>query len=224
MTDSPHILVVDDHQEIRDLLARHLKKEGFRVAFAADGKAMWRLLADARIDLIVLDIMMPGDDGLTLCRKLRAEKTTASVPIVMLTAKGEEFDRVLGLEMGADDYLAKPFSARELVARIRAVLRRVGTGQAVEPVDPGQVVRFADWAFDMDARHLEAADGTIVSLSTGEYDLLAVFVQRPGRVLNRDQLLDLTRGGGGGPPSTAVSIPRSAACARRSSPTPVTRS
>jgi two-component system OmpR family response regulator len=194
MNDSPHILVVDDHQEIRDLVARHLKKEGFRVDTAADGKAMWRILVDARIDLIVLDLMLPGEDGLALCRKLRAEKPTAVIPIIMLTAKGEEIDRVLGLEMGADDYMAKPFSARELVARIKAVLRRSQGPAAAEEVEAAERLRFAGWTLDVAARHLEAADGTLVPLSTGEYDLLMAFVQRPGRVLNRDQLLDLTRG------------------------------
>ena len=194
MNDSPHILVVDDHQEIRDLVARHLKKEGFRVDTAAEGKAMWRVLADARIDLIVLDLMLPGEDGLALCRRLRAEKPTAAIPIIMLTAKGEEIDRVLGLEMGADDYMGKPFSPRELVARIKAVLRRSQGPAAAEEAEVAERLRFAGWTLDVAARHLEAIDGTLVPLSTGEYDLLMAFVQRPGRVLNRDQLLDLTRG------------------------------
>ena len=195
MSDSPHILVVDDHQEIRDLVARHLKREGFRVDTAGDGKALWRVLADARIDLMVLDLMLPGEDGLSLCRRLRADQATAAIPIIMLTAKGDEIDRILGLEMGADDYMAKPFSARELIARIRAVLRRSqagggGGGEAEPPARYG----FAGWTLDVAGRHLEAEDGTVVPLSTGEYDLLMAFVQRPGRVLNRDQLLDLTRG------------------------------
>ena len=121
MNDGPHILIVDDHREMRDLVSRALAKEGFRVATAADGKAMRKVLADAHIDLVLLDLMLPGEDGLSLCRALRAE---ADIPIIMLTAKGDEVDRVIGLEMGADDYLPKPFGSRELIARIRAVLRR----------------------------------------------------------------------------------------------------
>ena len=121
MQGAPHILIVDDHREIRDLVSRALTKEGFRVSTAADGRAMQKMLADGRIDLILLDLMLPGEDGLSLCRKLRAE---SNVPIIMLTAKGEEVDRVIGLEMGADDYLSKPFGSRELIARIKAVLRR----------------------------------------------------------------------------------------------------
>src|SRR5579859_1202206 len=121
MTGEPHILVVDDHREIRDLVSRALAKEGFRVSSAADGKAMRQILADARIDLVLLDLMLPGEDGLSLCRDLRAKST---IPIIMLTAKGDEVDRVIGLEMGADDYLPKPFGTRELTARIKAVLRR----------------------------------------------------------------------------------------------------
>src|SRR5690242_10031511 len=125
MTGGPHILVVDDHREIRDLVSRALVKEGFRVTTAADGMAMRRILADARIDLILLDLMLPGEDGLSLCRNLRAK---SAIPIIMLTAKGDEVDRVIGLEMGADDYLPKPFGTRELTARIKAVLRRAHGG------------------------------------------------------------------------------------------------
>ena len=121
MQGAPHILIVDDHREIRDLVSRALTKEGFRVSAAADGRAMRKIMADSRIDLVLLDLMLPGEDGLSLCRTLRAE---SNVPIIMLTAKGEEVDRVIGLEMGADDYLPKPFGSRELIARIKAVLRR----------------------------------------------------------------------------------------------------
>ena len=194
MIDCAHILVVDDHQEIRDLVARHLSKEGFRVDTAADGRTMWRVLADAHIDLVVLDLMLPGEDGLSLCRKLRADKATARLPVIMLTAKGEEIDRVLGLEMGADDYMPKPFGARELVARIRAVLRRARGIDEAGREEHAETFRFAGWTLDVSARHLVASDGTMVPLSTGEYDLLMAFVHRPGRVLNRNQLLDLTRG------------------------------
>jgi two-component system OmpR family response regulator len=192
MRGTPHILVVDDHRELRDLVARALVKEGFRVSLAEDGKAMRKVLRDGRIDLILLDLMLPGEDGLALCRALRAE---SAVPIIMLTAKGEEVDRVIGLEMGADDYLPKPFGSRELVARIRAVLRRVGTAAtSPEARHGGQLRRFDRWTLNLESRELLRDDGVVVPLSTGEYDLLVALVERPQRVLNRDQLLDLARG------------------------------
>lgn len=191
MEGSPHILVVDDNQEIRDLLSRFLVKDGFRVSTAPDGRAMRKVLAESTIDLIVLDLMLPGEDGLTLCRRLRAE---SEIPVVMLTAKGEEIDRVLGLEMGADDYLAKPFSTRELLARIKAVLRRVRSLPATRGAAGIDVFRFAGWRLDTAKWELESADGVIVPLSTGEFDLLLALVHHPQRVLSRDQLLDLARG------------------------------
>jgi two-component system OmpR family response regulator len=191
MLGAPHILIVDDHREIRDLVSRALAKEGFRVS-TADGRAMRKALADSRIDLILLDLMLPGEDGLSLCRGLRAE---SSIPIIMLTAKGDEVDRVIGLEMGADDYLPKPFGSRELIARIKAVLRR-----SQDKVGPSNIdrrpkhYRFDRWRLDTGARELLRDDGVTVPLSTGEYDLLISFVERPQRVLKRDQLLDLARG------------------------------
>lgn len=192
MPGAPHILIVDDHREIRDLVSRALSKEGFRVSAAADGKAMRKVLADGRIDLILLDLMLPGEDGLSLCRSLRAE---SSIPIIMLTAKGEEIDRVIGLEMGADDYLAKPFGSRELVARIRAVLRRSQEKLAgSNPDRRPKRYHFDRWGLDTGARELLRDDGVTVPLSTGEYDLLLVLIERPQRVLSRDQLLDLARG------------------------------
>lgn len=192
MAKGPHILVVDDHREIRDLVSRALSKEGFRVSTAADGRAMRKTLADSRIGLILLDLMLPGEDGLSLCRAIRAE---SNIPIIMLTAKGDEVDRVIGLEMGADDYLPKPFGSRELIARIRAVLRR-----SQEKVPAGNTNRrpkrycFDRWTLDTGSRELLRNDGVTVPLSTGEYDLLIALVERPQRVLNRDQLLDLARG------------------------------
>jgi len=192
MANGPHILIVDDHREIRDLVSRALSKEGFRVSTAGDGRAMRKLLAESRIDLILLDLMLPGEDGLSLCRAVRAE---SNVPIIMLTAKGDEVDRVIGLEMGADDYLPKPFGSRELIARIKAVLRR--TQEKVAAVDPERRAKryhFDLWALNTGARELIRNDGVTVPLSTGEYDLLIAFVERPQRVLNRDQLLDLARG------------------------------
>jgi two-component system OmpR family response regulator len=192
MPGAPHILIVDDHREIRDLVARALAKEGFRVSTAADGRALRKMLADSRIDLVLLDLMLPGEDGLSLCRALRAE---SEIPIIMLTAKGDEVDRVIGLEMGADDYLPKPFGSRELVARIKAVLRRSReTAAAVSPDGRPACYHFDRWGLDTSARELLRDDGVTVPLSTGEYDLLLAFVQRPQRVLSRDQLLDLARG------------------------------
>jgi two-component system OmpR family response regulator len=192
MQGAPHILIVDDHREIRDLVSRALSKEGFRVSAAADGRAMRKVLDDSRIDLILLDLMLPGEDGLSLCRSLRA---ASRVPIIMLTAKGDELDRVIGLEMGADDYLPKPFGSRELIARIRAVLRRSQeTALASKPSQPPAQYRFDRWRLDTGRRELLRDDGVAIPLSTGEYDLLIVFVERPQRVLSRDQLLDLARG------------------------------
>lgn len=197
MNTSAHILIVDDDKEIRDLLARFLDKHGLRVTVAADGRDMKKALADWKIDLIVLDLMLPGEDGLTLCRNLRSE---SSIPVIMLTAMGEEMDRIVGLEMGADDYLAKPFNPRELLARIKAVLRRAdelpqasdrGTG---DDGDRDRVYVFSGWNLDAQRRDLISPDGVMVSLSGGEFELLMAFVSHPGRVLSRDQLLDLARG------------------------------
>lgn len=192
MQGGAHILIVDDHREIRDLVSRALTKEGFRVSSAADGRAMRKVLADGRIDLILLDLMLPGEDGLSLCRALRSE---SNIPIIMLTAKGDEIDRVIGLEMGADDYLPKPFGSRELVARIKAVLRRSRDKAATADTDRRSKRYYFDrWQLDTGARELLRDDGVTVPLSTGEYDLLIAFVERPQRVLSRDQLLDLARG------------------------------
>ncbi|MGL5498569.1 MAG: response regulator [Aeromonas sobria] len=186
-----HILVVDDHSEIRDLLKRFLEQHGLRVSCARDGKEMKRLLEEREFDLLVLDLMMPGEDGLTLCRELRVK---SSLPIIMLTAMGEETDRIIGLEMGADDYLAKPFNPRELLARIKAVMRRTKaeTQPAAETLT--RDLRFDRWLLDINRRELVDEDGVGLSLSTAEFDLLKVFLERPQRVLSRDQLLDLARG------------------------------
>jgi two-component system, OmpR family, response regulator len=192
MAGAPHILIVDDHREIRDLVSRALSKEGFRVSTAADGRAMRKVMASSRIDLILLDLMLPGEDGLSLCRLLRAQ---SNVPVIMLTAKGDEVDRVIGLEMGADDYLPKPFGSRELIARIKAVLRRSREGVATASPDrPPNAIISDRWALDTATRELIRDDGVTVPLSTGEYDLLIALVERPQRVLSRDQLLDLARG------------------------------
>jgi len=192
MQGSPHVLIVDDHREIRDLVTRALSKENFRVSAAADGRAMRKVLADSRIDLILLDLMLPGEDGLSLCRSIRAG---SNIPIIMLTAKGDEVDRVIGLEMGADDYLSKPFGSRELIARIKAVLRRSTDPASTQRSDPRpKRYRFDRWELHTATRELLRDDGVTVSLSTGEYDLLIALLERPQRVLSRDQLLDLARG------------------------------
>lgn len=194
METAHHILVVDDDREIRELLAEYLKKNGLRVTVAADGHQMRAALAAGGIDLIVLDLMLPDENGLTLCRNLRARAGTP-IPILMLTARADETDRIIGLEMGADDYLAKPFAARELLARIRAVLRRVQSApSAFGAVDTAGVLAFGGWRLDTVARHLIDASGTMVSLSGAEYRLLRVFLDHPQKVLNRDQLLSLTQG------------------------------
>lgn len=191
MDTSAHILIVDDDREIRDLLARFLTKHGLRITTAADGRDMLQALDDGKIDLIVLDLMLPGEDGLTLCRNLRA---TSRIPIIMLTAMGEETDRIIGLEMGADDYLAKPFNPRELLARIKAVLRRSEQTPSTAQFEDGTVLTFADWTLSLESRELQRPDGVMVPLSGGEFELLAAFATHAGRVLSRDQLLDLARG------------------------------
>jgi two-component system OmpR family response regulator len=194
MERTPHLLVVDDDREIRTLVAQFLTRHGFRVTSVKDGAEMMRALESARVDLIVLDLMLPGEDGLSLCRRLRAGAATAQTPVIMLTAMGEETDRIVGLEMGADDYLAKPFSPRELLARIKAVLRRATGPVPAGGGSAGKALRFEGWSLDLAKRELRSPDGALVQLSAGEYDLLVAFVEHPQRVLNRDQLLDLARG------------------------------
>jgi len=189
---NPHILVVEDDREIRTMVSRFLTKNGCRVTATEDAQSMGRALGMSRIDLIVLDIMLPGEDGLSICRRLRA---TSSTPIIMLTAAGEPVARVVGLEMGADDYVAKPFDPHELLARIRAVLRRAMT----LPRDQGalaQAMRFAGWRIDPMARELRNPEGVRVILTGAEFDLLLAFCRHARRTLTRDQLLDLSQGRG----------------------------
>jgi two-component system, OmpR family, response regulator len=205
MSEQPHILVVDDDREIRDLVTRYLSKHGLRVRGAADGREMRRVLKSWSIDLIILDLMLPGEDGLSLCRSLRAN---SKIPIIMLTAMGEETDRIVGLEMGADDYVAKPFNPRELLARIKAVLRRAESGPASKSEDadrPG-LNAFEGWQLDLDSRELTSPQGVLVSLSAGEFELLSAFVTHPQRVLTRDQLLDLARGRQAQPFDRAIDV------------------
>jgi len=201
MEGSPHILVVDDDREIRDLLARFLAKHNYRVSVAADGRAMRAALADRRIDLVVLDLMLPGEDGLALCRWLRGQ---SDLPVIMLTAMGEDIDRIVGLEVGADDYLPKPFNPRELLARIKAVLRRAG-GASRPAADRG-ALRFAGWRLEPAGRRLTAPDGGLVELTAGEFELLVALAERPQRVLSREQLLDLTRGRDAAPFDRSIDV------------------
>ena len=189
-----HILIVDDDREIRELAGNYLKKNGLRVSLAADGRQMRAFLEGSAVDLIVLDIMMPGDDGLKLCRELRVGKHKAT-PVLMLTARSEETDRIIGLEMGADDYLTKPFSARELLARINAVLRRTRMlPPNLQISESSRLIGFGNWRLDTTARHLLDEADTVVALSGAEYRLLRVFLDHPQRVLSREQLLNLTQG------------------------------
>jgi two-component system OmpR family response regulator len=191
MNSSPHILVVDDDREIRDLITRFLKKNGYRVESAANGREMQAALVAANIDLVVLDRVMPGEDGLELCRNLRKE---SRVPIILLTLLGSDTDRVVGLEMGADDYVTKPFNPQELLARIKAVLRRANELPVKASARAGRRVRFAGWVLDRVARDLISPEGALTELTDGEFDLLVAFVEHPQIALTRDQLLDLTRG------------------------------
>ena len=188
MNTPDHVLIVDDDAEIRSLLREYLEKNGYRVTAVPDGKGMWSALDASSADIIVLDLMLPGDDGLTLCRNLRAR---SEIPVIMLTARGEETDRIVGLEMGADDYLAKPFNPRELLARIKSILRRARS--LPENLQPEAVrqFKFAGWTLDADTRNLLSPDGVVVVLSGTEFKLLRIFLAHPNRVLNRDQLIDL---------------------------------
>jgi len=188
MTAPDHVLVVDDDAEIRNLLREYLEKNGYRVTTVADGKGMWAALELGRADLVVLDLMLPGDDGLTLCRNLRAR---SAMPVIMLTARGEETDRIVGLEMGADDYLAKPFNPRELLARIKSVLRRSRTLPDNLQSETASRIRFAGHVLDLASRNLVSPGGVVVALSGTEFRLLRIFLAHPNRVLNRDQLIDL---------------------------------
>ena len=190
MDRTPHILVVDDHREIRELLAKYLVKNGLRVSTANGGAEMRSALRGGAIDLIVLDIMMPGEDGLTLCRQIRQG---SDVPIVLLTAVSEETDRVVGLELGADDYVTKPFNPRELLARIRAILRRAAA-QSKPTESEAKRYRFGAWTVDTVRRVLIDGTGEESALGTAEFRLLTAFLARPGLTLSRDQLLDITVG------------------------------
>jgi len=196
----PRILVVDDDAELRALLQGYLGAHGYAVVAVEDGQALRRELAAGPFDLIILDLMLPGDDGLSLCRELRA---TSNLPILMLTARGDELDRIVGLEMGADDYLPKPFHPRELLARIRSILRRM---QDRAGVAPARALRFAGWSLDIGLRHLVGEDGVAVPLSTGEFRLLHALAESANRVLSRDRLTDVLSGREAGPFDRSVDV------------------
>jgi two-component system OmpR family response regulator len=184
------ILVVDDDAQLRQILAKLLRSGGYKATLVGSGREMMEALRTVYVDLIILDVMLPGASGIELCRQVRQ---TSSVPIMMLTARSEETDRVLGLEMGADDYLTKPFSSRELLARVRALLRRAAGAPNLVQVQSGTKYGFEGWIVDTLRRELANPDGVVVDLSSGEYDLLLAFVEAPQRVLSREQLLDLAR-------------------------------
>ena len=188
-TAPPHILMVDDDPGIRDVVSDFLGKHGYFVETAGDSREMEQVLEKGPVDLIVLDVMLPGEDGLAICRRLT---TSNAPPIIMLSAMGEDTDRIVGLELGADDYLSKPCNPRELLARVRAVLRRAEQRGSQSGVGAG--CEFAGWRLDLVRRELRSPDGVVVNLSSGEFSLLRAFVERPQRVLTRDQLLDFARG------------------------------
>ncbi|PTQ59799.1 winged helix family two component transcriptional regulator [Sphingomonas sp. BK036] len=191
MGDMPHLLLVDDERSIREPLAAYLTKQGFRVTQAGDAESARTRLTAYAIDLVILDIMMPGEDGLSLCRHIAA---TSDVPVILLTARTEETDRIIGLEMGADDYVVKPFSPRELATRVKVILRRATAGGARQHAPEANAYAFAGWVLKSGERALVDREGVSVPLSTGEYNLLLALVTRPRQVLTRDQLLDLTQG------------------------------
>jgi two-component system OmpR family response regulator len=202
MNDNGHILIVDDQREICDLVQEYLSSEGYRVSTAQDGAGMRRVMAQSPVDLVILDLMLPGEDGLTLARSLRQE---SSVGIVILTGRGEIVDRIIGLEMGADDYLPKPFHLRELLARVKSVLRRAST-RATDTTAPRSKARFAGWNLDLSSRELFSPAGREVRLTTGEFDLLAAFVNNANQVLTRDRLLDLARNREAGPFDRTIDV------------------
>jgi len=188
---APKLLIVDDDSEICHLLKQYLQKSEFKAEVAADGVQMFSMLKKASFDLIILDLMLPGEDGLSLLRRLRVD---ANIPVIMLTAMGEETDRIIGLEMGADDYISKPFNPRELLARIKSVLRRASISNDISKNEKSTKAEFSKWILDFKQRHLITPEEVVVPLSGGEFRLLKIFIENSGRTLSREQLLDLTQG------------------------------
>jgi two-component system, OmpR family, response regulator len=201
-----NILVVDDQKEICEVVQQYLSSEGYRVSVAHDGGGMRRVMAQEEVDLVILDLMLPGEDGLTLARALREEST---VGIIILTGRGETVDRIIGLEMGADDYLPKPFHLRELLARVKSVLRRASSRAQTDKsasIGGRAKARFAGWNLDLSTRELVSPTGGEVRLTTGEFDLLAAFVNNANQVLSRDRLLDLARNREAGPFDRTIDV------------------
>src|SRR5438477_3353907 len=204
MSDNGHILVVDDQKEICDVVQEYLTGEGYRVSTASDGGGMRRVLGQSHVDLVILDLMLPGEDGLTLARSLRDE---SGIGIIILTGRGETVDRIIGLEMGAVDYLPKPFHLRELLARVKSVLRRASSRHTDRQTAPTRSkARFAGWNLDLSSRELYSPSGKEVRLTTGEFDLLAAFVNNANQVLTRDRLLDLARNREAGPFDRTIDV------------------
>ncbi len=203
MSDNGHILIVDDEQEICDVVEEYLTGEGYRVSTARDGAGMRRVLGQSPVDLVILDLMLPGEDGLTLARSLRSE---SGIGIIILTGRGDTVDRIIGLEMGADDYLPKPFHLRELLARVKSVLRRVQSRSDGNPQPVRSHARFAGWNLNLPSRDLLSPTGQQVRLTTGEFDLLVAFVNNANQVLSRDRLLDLARSREAGPFDRTIDV------------------
>jgi len=203
MTSPDHILVVDDDADIRELLGEYLQKQGFRVTAVADGRGLRAAVAVSPPDMVILDLMLPGEDGLALCRELRAR---SDLPVIMLTARGDETDRIVGLELGADDYVAKPFSPRELLARIRSVLRRTRALPDNLKHEDGGIFRFSGWRLDAATRNLTSPQGVVVALSGTDFRLLKIFLEHPNRVLTRDQLIDFMLEREAGPYDRAIDV------------------
>ena len=195
------LLVVDDDAQLRQLVREYLGEHGYSVLVAGDGTEMWAEIGRAQVDMVILDLMLPGEDGLALCRALRAR---SAMPILMLTARGEETDRIVGLEMGADDYLPKPFSPRELLARIKSILRR--SQDSAGALAPAREFRFARWTLDIGAHHLVDEDGVVVPLSTGEFRLLKTLVENGNRVMSRDRLMESLAGREAGPFDRTIDV------------------
>jgi len=191
MQEATHIVVVDDHNDIRDLVRQYLEQQGFKVSVAENGVTLRRILERQAVDMVILDIMMPAEDGISLCKYIRSSSET---PIIFLTAMSGDTDRIVGLEIGADDYLAKPFNPRELLARIRAVLRRATGPAPIRGIQARRAVRVGHWRVDLGRQEISGDDGVGIPLSTAEFRLLKVFIERPGLILSREQLLDLTCG------------------------------
>jgi two-component system OmpR family response regulator len=204
MSESGHVVIVDDQKEICDVVQEYLSGEGYRVSVAHDGVTMRRVLAQSPVDLVILDLMLPGEDGLTLARTLRNE---SAIGIIILTGRSETVDRIIGLEMGADDYLPKPFVLRELLARVKSVLRRVSTRAPERAPASGRArARFSGWNLDLSSRELVSPAGKEVRLTTGEFDLLSAFVNHANQVLSRDRLLDLARNRESGPFDRTIDV------------------